>query len=175
MPSVMDRRPMPRSASSAARSTSPFIVLPRRSSFHTTSTSPSRACDNASAKPVRFALAPDAMPLEQNRVEPARGPAGIAFPPSMESLMPVGERRAMRIEQAKDQISRYLPTAHTVASRQYEPLNRIADTRSEEHTSELQYLMSISYAVLRMQTLTIKQTYLTHHTNKHIHQQTSPP
>src|SRR3546814_15909661 len=28
----------------------------------------------------------DAMPLEQNRVEPARGPAGIAFPPSMESL-----------------------------------------------------------------------------------------
>ena len=35
----------------------------------------------------------DAMPLEQNRVEPARGPAGIAFPPSMESLMPVGERR----------------------------------------------------------------------------------
>src|SRR3546814_18609614 len=46
----------------------------------------------------------DAMPLEQNRVEPARGPAGIAFPPSMESLMPVGERRAMSIEQAKDQI-----------------------------------------------------------------------
>src|SRR3546814_17765955 len=61
-----------------------------------------------------------AMPLEQSRVEPARGPAGIAFPPSMESPMPAGERRAMSIEQAKDQISRYLPTAQTVASRQYE-------------------------------------------------------
>src|SRR3546814_7113022 len=32
----------------------------------------------------------DAMPLEQSRVEPARGPAGIAFPPSMESLMQIG-------------------------------------------------------------------------------------
>src|SRR3546814_7179226 len=87
MPSVMDRRPMPRSASSAARSTSPFIVLPRRSSFHTTSTSPSRACDNASAKPVRFAL------------------------------------------------------------------------RSEEHTSELQPLMRISYAVFCLKKKTHKQTY----------------
>ena len=73
----------------------------------------------------------DAMPLEQNRVEPARGPAGIAFPPSMESLMPVGERRAMSIEQAKDQISRYLPTAQTVASRQHEQLNRIAETSAD--------------------------------------------
>src|SRR3546814_1510267 len=62
----------------------------------------------------------DAMTLEQNRVEPARGPAGIAFPPSMESLMPVGERRAMSIEQAKDQISRYLPTAQNVETRQHE-------------------------------------------------------
>src|SRR3546814_3249014 len=98
----------------------------------------------------------------------------------------------MSIEQAKDQISRYLPTAQTVASRQYEQLNRIAETsadmrqlaarsaqelaffrdpkgpmhhlqlieqrryhkievswsaRSEEHTSELQSLMRISYAV----------------------------
>ncbi|KAJ8136706.1 hypothetical protein OY671_010081, partial [Metschnikowia pulcherrima] len=34
----------------------------------------------------------------------------------------------MSIEQAKDQISRYLPTAHTVASRQHEQLNRIAAT-----------------------------------------------
>jgi len=73
----------------------------------------------------------DAMPLEQSRVEPARGPAGIAFPPSMESLMPAGERRAMSIEQAKDQISRYLPTAQTVASRQYEQLNRIAETSAD--------------------------------------------
>src|SRR3546814_2361890 len=90
----------------------------------------------------------------------------------------------MSIEQAKDQISRYLPTAQTVASRQHEQLNRIAETsadmrqlaarsaqelaffrdpkgpmhhlqlieqrryhRSEEHTSELQSLMRISYAV----------------------------
>src|SRR3546814_1193007 len=71
------------------------------------------------------------MPLEQSRGEPARGPAGIAFPPSMESLMPAGERRAMSIEQAKDQISRYFPTAQTVASRQYEQLNRIAEPSAE--------------------------------------------
>src|SRR3546814_14838546 len=37
----------------------------------------------------------------------------------------------MSIEQAKDQISRYLPTAQTVASRQYEQLNRIAETSAD--------------------------------------------
>src|SRR3546814_1984934 len=44
----------------------------------------------------------DAMPLEQNRVEPARGQAGIAFPPSMESLMPVGDRRARAEEHTSE-------------------------------------------------------------------------
>src|SRR3546814_8003839 len=37
----------------------------------------------------------------------------------------------MSIEQAKYQISRYLPTAQTVASRQYEQLNRIAETSAD--------------------------------------------
>src|SRR3546814_11478283 len=71
------------------------------------------------------------MPLGLARCGPARVPACTAFPPSMESLMPAGERRAMSIEQAKDQISRYLPTAQTVASRQYEQLNRIAETSAD--------------------------------------------
>src|SRR3546814_11749363 len=44
----------------------------------------------------------DAMPLEPSRVEPARGPAGIAFAPSMESLIPAGHRLAMVLNQAKD-------------------------------------------------------------------------
>src|SRR3546814_20027913 len=52
----------------------------------------------------------DAMPIEQRRVEPASGPAGIEFPPSMASLMPAGERRALRIAQPQDQSSRHLPT-----------------------------------------------------------------
>lgn len=73
----------------------------------------------------------DAMPLEHNRTEPLRGPGGIALPPSMESLMPAGERRSMSIEQAKEQISRYLPTAQAVASRQVEQLNRIAETSAD--------------------------------------------
>src|SRR3546814_14560128 len=41
----------------------------------------------------------DAMPLEQSRVEPARGPAGAAFPPSMESLMPARHVPAVSHEQ----------------------------------------------------------------------------
>ncbi|EPR12264.1 cell filamentation protein Fic [Sphingobium lactosutens DS20] len=73
----------------------------------------------------------DAMPQEQSRREPARGPAGIAMPPAMDSLMPAGERRAMSIEQAKEQINRYLPTAQAVAARQYEQLNRLAATSGD--------------------------------------------
>lgn len=73
----------------------------------------------------------DAMPLEQSRIEPARGAAGIALAPAMDSLMPAGERRVMSIEQAKEQISRYLPTAQAVASRQHEQLNRIAETSAD--------------------------------------------
>src|SRR3546814_15951358 len=70
----------------------------------------------------------DAMPPEQSRVEPARGPAGFAFPPSMESLMPAGERRAMSIEQAKEPIRRYQPPAQTVPALPSDQVNRPAAT-----------------------------------------------
>src|SRR3546814_20533774 len=39
----------------------------------------------------------NAMPLEQSRVEPAPGPAGLAFPPSLQSPLPAAARRAMGI------------------------------------------------------------------------------
>src|SRR3546814_12462549 len=61
----------------------------------------------------------DAMPLEQNRVQPARGPAGIAFPPSMTYLIPVGELRALNVEQGTVQIRRNLTNAEPVASKQH--------------------------------------------------------
>src|SRR3546814_5072844 len=56
----------------------------------------------------------DAMPLEHKRADPARWPAAIAFPPSLEFLMPVGERSAISIAQVTEQFSRYPPSPSPV-------------------------------------------------------------
>lgn len=73
----------------------------------------------------------EAMEGERQKVEPIRGHAGIAMPPPMDLLLPPGSKQTVSVDQAKQQIERYLPTAQVMAARLHEQLSRLADTSSD--------------------------------------------
>ncbi|MET1756471.1 Fic family protein [Novosphingobium sp. RD2P27] len=73
----------------------------------------------------------DAMEGERQKVEPIRGAAGIAMPPAMDLLLPPGTKQTISVDQAKQQIERYLPTAQVMSARQHEQLSRLGQTSND--------------------------------------------
>src|SRR3546814_4710728 len=84
-------------------------------------------------------------------------PAAVALRPELHRPVEQGRRAAFGAEAKKGSApDRRLPLLNMIASRQFSA--RRSARRSEEHTSELQSLMRISYAVFCLKKKTIPYT-----------------
>src|SRR3546814_3053672 len=95
--------------------------------------------------------------IEQQRMTEARSPSGRQLP--VLALDVVDDRRAGPAQQRRDNEPDALPAAGRGKS------HDMLGARSEEHTSELQSLMRISYAVFCLKKKKQTPQSMTHHYN----------
>src|SRR3546814_10145349 len=120
-----------------------------------------RRAHGALRQPVGVGVAREA----RGKDRPERGPGAVPVPDGTADLCAPRRRRALRRPSARRRDAagtRPRRRARAARPRCRRPRARAAARRSEEHTSEIQSLMRISYAVFR---LTIKKyQYKTTHT-----------